>query len=44
LKFVSENQLNGRNSFAILYCDFPLIAWSGKNHATIILIGCAPHT
>ena len=44
LKFGSENQLNGRNYFAILFWDFPLIAWSGQSHVTISLIGRAPHT
>jgi len=26
------------------FCDIPLIALSGKSHATTRLIGCAPHT
>jgi len=25
------------------FCDIPLIALSGKSHATTRLIGCAPH-
>jgi len=29
---------------SILFCKFPLIARSGKSHATISLIECAPHT
>ena len=29
---------------SIVFCDFPLIARSGTSHATISLIGCAPHT
>jgi len=44
LQLGSENQLNGRNLFSILFCDFPLIAWSGQSHVTISLFGCAPHT
>jgi len=29
---------------SILFCDFALIARSATSHATISLIGCAPHT
>jgi len=32
------------NYLSIVFCDFPLIARSGTSHATISLIGCAPHT
>jgi len=40
---LAQNQLNGRNYYSILFCDFPLIAWSGQSHVTISLIGCATH-
>jgi len=43
-KFGSEKQLNVQNYLSIFICDFPLIARFGKNHVTISLIGCAPHT
>jgi len=43
MKFGSENQLNVHNYFSILFCDFPLIARSGKSQVTSSLIGCAPH-
>jgi len=36
--------LNCRNYFSILFCDFPLIAWSGRSHVTISSIGCVLHT
>jgi len=44
LKFGSENKLKGRKFFSILFCDFPLMAWSGQSHVTNSSIGCAPHT
>ena len=37
LKFGSENQLNVRSYLSILFCDFSLIAQSGKSHVAIIL-------
>jgi len=44
LKFGSETQLNVGNYLSILFCDFPLIAQSGKGHVTNSFIGCAQHT
>jgi len=41
---LAQNQLNGRNYFSILVCDFPFIVWSGKSHVSISLIGSVPHT
>jgi len=32
------------NYLSNFFGDFPLIARFGKSHATISLIGCAPHT
>jgi len=43
LKFFSENQVNVNNYLSILFCDFPLIAQSGKSHVTTRLIRYAPH-
>ena len=41
LKFGSKNQLNVHNNLSILFCDFPLIARSGKCHVTISLTDAA---
>jgi len=41
---VWHKKLNVHNYLSILFCDFPLIARSGKSHVTISLIGCAPRS